>query len=234
MANSYFQFKQFTVWHDKCAMKVGTDGVLLGAWAPAKDALRILDIGTGTGLVALMLAQRSQATITALEIDKDASIQAIENIERSPWQSRIEVVRADFKSYRPALAFDLIVSNPPYFIDSMKCPDGQRSTARHTNELSYEDLIEGVSVLLGHNGTFCIVIPTDVSEKVKNIALEYHLYPERQLFVITKPGAAPKRTLINFTFKEQDCYTEELLTEISRHQYSQEYIALTKDYYMKL
>lgn len=234
MANSYFQFKQFTVWHDKCAMKVGTDGVLLGAWAPAKDALQILDIGTGTGLVALMLAQRSQAAITALEIDKDASIQAIENIERSPWQSRIEVVRADFKSYRPALTFDLIVSNPPYFIDSMKCPDGQRSTARHTNELSYEDLIEGVSALLSHNGTFCIVIPTDVSEKVKSIALKYHLYPERQLFVITKPGATPKRTLINFTFKEQDCYTEELLTEISRHQYSQEYIALTKDYYMKL
>lgn len=234
MANPYFQFKQFTVWHDKCALKVGTDGVLLGAWAPAKEARQILDTGTGTGLVALMLAQRSQAFITALEIDKEASIQATENVDRSPWQNRIEVVQADFKTYNPTQRFDLIVCNPPYFIDSMKCIDEQRNTARHNNELNYEELLQGVSLLLSEDGVFTLVIPTVVSEKVKSIAAEYQLYPSRQLFVITKPGANSKRTLINFTKEKQVCQKEELLTEISRHKYSQEYIDLTKAFYLKL
>ena len=118
MSNPYFQFKQFTVWHDQCAMKVGTDGVLLGAWASVERARRILDIGTGTGLVALMLAQRSlpDAKIVALEIDEAAAGQARENVARSPWQERIEVVQADFKKYRSSDKFDVIVSNPPYLV----------------------------------------------------------------------------------------------------------------------
>ena len=234
MRNPFFQFKQFTVWHDKCAMKVGTDGVLLGAWTPVPDAHRILDIGTGTGLVALMLAQRSQAAIIALEIDSLAAMQAAENIARSPWRDRVEVVVADFKHYKPDTTFDVIVSNPPYFVDSMKCPDSQRSTARHNNDLTYNDLLQGVSALLSPTGAFTLVIPTDVADRVKETAKNYNLFPCRQLYIITKPGAAPKRTLITFTFTPQDCQTEELLTEISRHQYSDAYIALTKEYYLKL
>ena len=220
MSNPYFQFKQFTVWHDKCAMKVGTDGVLLGAWTSVESAHRILDIGTGTGLVALMLAQRSlpDANIVALEIDEAAVGQARENVRK----------------YRSSDKFDVIVSNPPYFVDSLECPDRQRTAARHNNSLSYEDLLEGVSGLLTENGFFTVVIPADVAERVKKIASIKKLYAVRQLNVITKPGGIPKRVLITFSFSNQECIVEELLTELARHQYSEEYMTLTRDYYLNM
>ena len=232
MSNPYFQFKQFTVWHDNCAMKVGTDGVLLGAWTSVESAHRILDIGTGTGLVALMLAQRSlpDANIVALEIDEAAVGQARENVIRSPWKERVEVVQADFRKYRSSDKFDVIVSNPPYFVDSLECPDRQRTAARHNNSLSYEDLLEGVSGLLTENGFFTVVIPADV----KKIASIKKLYAVRQLNVITKPGGIPKRVLITFSFSNQECIVEELLTELARHQYSEEYMTLTRDYYLNM
>ena len=236
MSNPYFQFKQFTVWHDQCAMKVGTDGVLLGAWASVERARRILDIGTGTGLVALMLAQRSlpDAKIVALEIDEAAAGQARENVARSPWQERIEVVQADFKKYQSSDKFDVIVSNPPYFVDSLECPDRQRAAARHNDSLTYEELLEGVNRLLAADGLFTVVIPTDVVDRVKAIASMNKLYAIRQLNVITKPGGIPKRTLIAFSFSNRECVVEELLTELARHQYSEEYIALTREYYLNM
>lgn len=236
MSNPYFQFKQFTVWHDQCAMKVGTDGVLLGAWASVEGARRILDIGTGTGVVALMLAQRSlpDAKIVALEIDEAAAGQARENVVRSPWRERVEVVQADFKKYRSSDKFDVIVSNPPYFVDSLECPDRQRATARHNDSLTYGDLLEGVSELLADDGLFTVVIPSDVADRVKEIAFAKKLYAVRQLHVITKPGGVSKRTLITFSFSVQECVVEELLTELARHQYSEEYIALTREYYLNM
>lgn len=234
MPNPYFQFKQFTVWHDRCAMKVGTDGVLLGAWPRVDNAQRILDIGTGTGLVALMLAQRSNAFIIALEIDGAATAQAQENIARSPWQDRIEVIQADFKDYVSTSQFDVIVSNPPYFTDSLKCPDPQRTAARHNNELTYEELLKGVATLLAADGEFTIVIPSDASGQVKEIASHYSLFPSKQLDVITKPGLPPKRNIITFTFHKQACRTDELIIELARHVYSKEYIELTKQYYLNM
>lgn len=236
MSNPYFKFKQFTVWHDKCAMKVGTDGVLLGAWASVCDAHRILDVGTGTGLVALMLAQRSlsSAVIVALEIDEIAAMQATENVNHSPWKDRMEVVWADFRSYQSAEKFDVIVSNPPYFVDSLECPDRQRRVARHNDSLTYEELLEGVSGLLAPSGTFTIVIPMDVAERVKAIAATRKMYAVRQLNVITKPGSPPKRALIVFSFSNQECVVEELFTEVARHQYSEEYIELVREYYLRL
>ena len=226
MSNPYFQFKQFTVWHDQCAMKVGTDGVLLGAWASVERARRILDIGTGTGL--------ADAKIVALEIDEAAAGQARENVARSPWQERIEVVQADFKKYRSSDKFDVIVSNPPYFVDSLECPDRQRAAARHNDSLTYEELLEGVNRLLAADGLFTVVIPTDVVDRVKAIASMNKLYAIRQLNVITKPGGIPKRTLIAFSFSNRECVIEELLTELARHQYSEEYIALTREYYLNM
>lgn len=236
MSNSYFQFKQFTVWHDKCAMKVGTDGVLLGAWTSVQNAHKILDVGTGTGLVALMLAQRSlpDADIVALEIDETAAGQARENVTRSPWKERVEVVQTDFRSYQSSDKFDVVVSNPPYFVDSLECPDRQRNAARHNDSLAYEELLEGVAGLLAEDGAFTIVIPVDVADRVKMIAAVKNLYAVRQLNVITKPGGVPKRTLITFTFSNQECVVEELLTELARHQYSEEYIALTQEYYLNM
>lgn len=236
MSNPYFQFKQFTVWHDKCAMKVGTDGVLLGAWTPVREARHILDIGTGTGLVALMLAQRSpvDTKIVALEIDESAVEQAKENVVRTPWKERIEVVQADFIQYQSSDKFDVIVSNPPYFIDSLECPDQQRNAARHNNSLTYEELLKGVTGLLAEDGTFTVVIPADVADRLKTMALKWDLYAVRQLNVVTKPGGTPKRVLITFSFNNQECIIESLLTEIARHQYSEEYIALTREYYLNL
>lgn len=236
MSNPYFQFKQFTVWHDKCAMKVGTDGVLLGAWASVRNAHRILDIGTGTGLVALMLAQRSlpDANIVALEIDEAAAGQARENVARSSWKERIEVVQVDFKKYQSSDKFDVIVSNPPYFIDSLGCPDQQRNSARHNDSLTYEDLLAGVAGLLAEDGTFTIVIPADVADRVKMIASAKRMQAVRQLNVITKSGGIPRRTLITFSFSNQECIVEELLTEVARHQYSKEYVALTREYYLNM
>ena len=214
MSNPYFQFKQFTVWHDKCAMKVGTDGVLLGAWTSVQGARRVLDVGTGTGLVALMLAQRSPADvkIVALEVDTAAVEQAKENVARSFWKEQIEVVQADFNQYHSSGKFDVIVSNPPYFVGSLKCPDVQRNAARHATSLTYEELLKGVAGLLAEDGTFTA----------------------RQLNVITKPGGVPKRVLIAFSFGNRECVVEELLTEIARHKYSEEYIMLTREYYLKM
>lgn len=234
MAEACFKFKEFSVWHDKCAMKVGTDGVLLGAWADVCGAKRILDVGTGTGLVALMLAQRSDAMIYAIEIDSDAAQQAKENAGRSPWSDRVTVVEADFREYVPDKQFDLIVSNPPYFVNSLKSPDASRSMARHSNSLSCYDLIEGVSKLLSADGIFALVIPADLSTLVKQTALQYNLHPCKQLDIRTKPDATIKRTLIAFRFGAQCCCAEEILVELNRHVYSPEYISLTKDFYLKM
>ena len=234
MSNSYFQFKQFTVWHDKCGMKVGTDGVLLGAWTRVTHSKRILDVGTGTGLVSLMLAQRSDALITAIDIDADAVMQAKENVEKSPWAHRIAVEQHDFTSYQAGALYDTIVCNPPYFIDSLKSPDKKRATARHTDELTYEDLFKGVALCMESTGEFTMIAPFDVYADLVTLGGKHHLYPIRSLLVITKPGSNPKRVVVTFSFTQQPCDNETLLTEISRHQYSEEYIALTRDYYLNM
>ena len=171
MPNPYFQFKQFTVRHDKCAMKVGTDGVLLGAWAPVQDVKRILDVGAGSGLISLQLAQRNpEAVITSVEIDPAAAAQAQENIQSSPWSNRMEVVCCDFRKYHPEDKFDLIVSNPPYFVDALRCPDNQRCMARHTSELNYELLFGHSAHLLSEQGVISIIIPAEVERTVIDTA----------------------------------------------------------------
>ncbi|NDW12710.1 methyltransferase domain-containing protein [Bacteroides sp. 214] len=232
MANSYFRFQQFTIWQDKCAMKVGTDGVLLGAWAPVTSACRVLDIGTGTGLVALMLAQRSEARITAIEIDGEAAEQARENVAQSPWQARIEVLHGDFLCYEPAEKFDLIVSNPPYFVDSLHSPDAQRTNARHNNTLTYDTLLQHAAALLHPLGSIALILPTDVLSVVKDVAEKYHLFVNRQLNIITAPGKLSKRVLVSFTAESQPLKEDELLIEKSRHVYSEEFAKLVEEFYL--
>lgn len=179
MANPYFRFKKFTVYHDKCAMKVGTDAVLLGAWADTSFCRNILDIGTGTGIIALMLAQRSQATVEAIDIDKEACVQATENAAASPYTERIKVVHAscaDFAASNQQKRYDLIVSNPPYFINSLKCPDNKRTVARHTDTLLLSDLIREAQTLLSPSGRIALVLPYERLEEVKALASANHLY----------------------------------------------------------
>ena len=238
MANPYFRFKKFTVYHDKCAMKVGTDAVLLGAWADTSFCRNILDIGTGTGIIALMLAQRSQATVEAIDIDKEACVQATENAAASPYTERIKVVHAscaDFAASNQQKRYDLIVSNPPYFINSLKCPDNKRTVARHTDTLLLSDLIREAQTLLSPSGRIALVLPYERLEEVKALASANHLYICRQTDVIPTPGAAPKRLLVELSTTEENIKNRDTLTiEEAHHQYTPEYIALTKEFYLKM
>lgn len=238
MTNPFFRFKKFTVYHDKCAMKVGTDAVLLGAWADTSFCRNILDIGTGTGIIALMLAQRSQATVEAIDIDKEACVQATENVAASPYTERIKVVHAscaDFAASNQQKRYDLIVSNPPYFINSLKCPDNKRTVARHTDTLLLSDLIREAQTLLSPSGRIALVLPYERLEEVKALASANHLYICRQTDVIPTPGAAPKRLLVELSTTEENIKNRDTLTiEEARHQYTPEYIALTKEFYLKM
>ncbi|MBS1321434.1 MAG: tRNA1(Val) (adenine(37)-N6)-methyltransferase [Parabacteroides sp.] len=238
MANPYFQFKKFTIRHDKCAMKVGTDAVLLGAWTDTASCKNILDIGTGTGIIALMLAQRSCADIDAIDIDKEACVQAEENVAASPFAGRIKVIPAscaDFARSMTQKKYDLIVSNPPYFINSLKCPDNKRSVARHTDSLPLSELIENARALLSSAGRIALVLPYEQLEEVRETAQKNSLHICRQTNVIPVPGAHPKRLLVELSPVSTDTKKRNTLTiEEALHQYTPEYIALTKDFYLKM
>lgn len=234
MSNSYFTFKKFTVYHDLCAMKVGTDGVLLGAWTNVSASKNILDIGTGSGLIALMLAQRCEASIVGIDIDKDAVTQSQINFAASPWGKRMQVTQVNLNEFQSSCLFDTIVSNPPFFSDSLRCPDSQRSKARHNDILPLSLLMERVSNLLHLNGRFSLIFPYDQNEIVIQRAKEHGLYPTRHTIVLTRPGLPPKRSLFEFQ-KQPFPYTpQELTIELERHVYSEEYITLTKDFYLKM
>jgi tRNA1Val (adenine37-N6)-methyltransferase len=237
MGNSYFSFKKFTVFQDRCAMKVGVDGVLLGAWASVENTKNILDVGTGTGLIALMLAQRSTAAITAIDIDKNAVEQAIENVIQSPWQDRIDIINQSFQNFTDTFTakFDLIVSNPPYFVNALKAPDFARSSARHTDFLSHEDLIDNASELLNPNGRICLILPPIEAEKCKQYALKKELFCNNETFVYPKPDTKPKRVLLEFS-NSQTLKSIHYLTmeENERHIYTNEFKTLVKDFYLKL
>lgn len=235
MGNPFFKFKKFTVYHDRCAMKVGTDGVLLGAWADVSHSCRVLDIGTGTGLIALMLAQRNQhATIVAVDVDADAISQATENVRHSPWSERITPVLEDVCVYTSETQFDTIVSNPPYFIDSLKCPDNQRNLARHTDSLDLASLLEKVYELLTPEGRFSIILPADQRGMFVQIAEQKGLYPSRCTSVITRPGFPSKRFLMELCKAKKEVQSDDLVVELDRHVYSEEFTALVKDFYLKM
>ena len=215
-------------------MKVGTDGVLLGAWADVVSARNILDIGTGTGLISLMMAQRCNARIRAVDIDADAVEQARGNVAASPWQDRIEVELQDICHFTSETLFDVIVSNPPYFTDSLKCPGKQRNIARHTDFLDFDKLAGSAARLLHPEGVFSVIIPADGKESFLMAATRYGLHLSHQTFIHTKPGSEPKRVLLAFKFSVDKCVTDDLTIELSRHVYSEEYIALTKEFYLNM
>lgn len=234
-----FQFKQFTIQQDKCAMKVGTDGVLLGAWAPIEHKpFSILDIGAGTGLIALMLAQRSHAEqIDGIEIDDDAYEQAVENFEESPWGDRLFCYHAGLDEFmeEPEDEYDLIVSNPPFYTDGYFSDDEQRNTARFTESLPFEDLVEASSILLSETGVLAVIVPFKEEEKFIALAAEEGLFPFKITRVKGTPVTEIKRSLMAFSFNEAAALTEdELIIETARHQYTDGYISLTKDFYLKM
>ncbi|SHI34131.1 tRNA1(Val) (adenine(37)-N6)-methyltransferase [Flavobacterium terrae] len=233
-----FQFKQFKIEQDRCAMKVGTDGVLLGAWTPLiNNPYNILDIGAGTGLIALMLAQRSNAEqIDAIEIDDNAYEQATENFENSPWNDRLHCYHAGLDEFVEEVEeeFDLIVSNPPFYTDDYKSGDELRDNARFEDSLPFEELVEAADFFLSDNGIFSLIVPFKEEEKIVALCQERELFPLKITRVKGTPTSEIKRSLLAFTRIQQTPLVDELIIEISRHQYTPQYIELTKDFYLKM
>ena len=234
-----FQFKQFTIEQDRCAMKVGTDGVLLGAWTPiAVDTNSILDIGSGTGLIALMLAQRSNADqIDAVEIDEEAYEQCVENFENSPWSDRLFCFHAalDELVEDPEDEYDVIISNPPFYSEDFKTDDAQRDLARFQDALPFEGLIEAADLLLSENGLFAVIIPFKEEERFIDLCTKFELYPVK----VTRVKGAHKTPIVRslMAFKRYELAVleaDELVVEINRHEYTDDYINLTKDFYLKM
>ena len=220
-------------------MKVGTDGVLLGAWSPIENnPFSILDIGTGTGIISLMLAQRSHAEqIDALEIDEDAYEQATDNFENSPWNDRLFCFHAGLDEFveEPEDEYDLIVSNPPFYSEDYKSSNDQRDLARFQDAMPFEDLVEAAALLLSENGIFSVIIPFKEEEKFVALANEYELYPIKITRVKGTPTSEIKRSLLAFSRNKTIPFPiDELIIETARHIYTPEYIELTKDFYLKM
>ncbi len=238
MSKAPFKFKKFTVNQDQCAMKIGTDAVLLGAWASIEQQpFSILDIGAGTGILALMLAQRSQAEIIdALEIDDLAYEQCVDNFEQSPWGDRLFCYHASLDEFVEEIEdqYDLIVCNPPFYSEDYKTTSSQRDMARFQDAMPFEHLLESVSILLSKNGVFTVVIPFNEEVKFIETAQKFNLFPNKMLHIKGNPDSDIKRSLIDFSFRESETSIKSLIIEIGRHQYTQDYVNLTKDFYLKM
>ena len=257
-----FKFKQFTIHQDRTAMKVGTDGVLLGAWAPiAPTANKLLDIGTGTGLIALMLAQRltqytmqnakctidaeksnlwrenHELKIDAIDIDLSSIEQATENIKNSPFALYITTHHTSLQEHTTTEKYDAIVCNPPYFVASLKCPDASRTQARHTDSLSFDDLLQHSARLLNSEGSLSVILPINEGHQLIELAPKYEFTLTQLVHVHPTPTSEPKRLLMHFikqSTKNSSILNSKLTIELARHQYTPEYIALTKNFYLRM
>jgi len=233
-----FKFKQFSVAQDRCAMKIGTDGVLLGAWVSLENNPEsILDIGAGTGIISLQLAQRSTTkTVDAVEIDDDAYEQCSENFEASPWGDRLFCYHASVQEFASEIEekYDLIVSNPPFFSEDYKSDNDARDIARFNDALPFQHLVVCASHLLSEKGVFAVILPKKEEEHFIQLASENNLYPQRICEVQGTPNSEIKRVLLEFSFKKLTPIKEALVIEISRHHYTPEYTNLVKDFYLKM
>jgi tRNA1Val (adenine37-N6)-methyltransferase len=234
-----FQFKQFVIHQDKTAMKIGTDGVLLGAWCPIDNNPKtILDIGTGTGIIALMLAQRTAVPqIDAIEIEENAFEQATENFENTPWADRLFCYHAGLDELieEPEDEYDLIVCNPPFYSENYKTGNQNRDTARFQDAMPFEQLIEAADLLLTENGIFAVIIPFKEEQNFIDLCADFELFPTKITRVKGTPTTAIVRSLLAFKRYELSVLaTDELIIEMNRNEYTTAYIDLTKDFYLKM
>ncbi|MFA3791742.1 tRNA1(Val) (adenine(37)-N6)-methyltransferase [Aliiglaciecola sp. SL4] len=236
-----FRFKQFDIEHENCAMKVGTDGILLGSWVPRGSYSSILDVGTGSGLIAIMLAQRSHETtqIVGIDIDESAVQQAQQNGQKSPWADKLTFQHTALQQLPPLPQYDLIVSNPPYFkgkTGDLKVTDANfisesRRKARHDKSLSLEDLLKSVSCLLTKQGQFCCILPTD-NNGIISLAAQHGLYCQMQTMVKSSPSKPAIRQLLKFGFQQTEARLEYITIYTQQGSYSDDYVALCRDYYL--
>jgi len=237
MSNNYFTFKKFTVNQQYAAFKVTTDSVLLGAWADLGSCRTVLDIGTGTGILALMAAQRSAAKIVAVEPDRSSFMQAGLNFAASPWHDRLTLYNTTIQDYMPdaGLLFDAIITNPPYFVDSLLNPDEGKARTRHNVSMNYEDLADAALRLMAPAGTLNLVLPGNEAERFTVIAAAHNLHCSRRLLVRPTPELPPALVLMSLKRGAAAACEESsmVIEEGGRHQYSEEYVSLTKDFYLK-
>lgn len=236
-------FKEFEVKQVNCGMKVGTDAVLLGAWANLPQTINTLDIGTGTGIIAMMVAQRSSTFIDAIEIDEEAYYQALENCKKSKWSERIQVHHISLQKFVSSASkkYDVIISNPPYFSNSLQAASESRTMARHTCNLNFEELVDGIVSLLEHTGSFATILPLKEAEDFTAIAKRYNLYTNKICYVKTTCSKPAKRVLMQFGFQKITPIEETLIIEDEpktdatikdQRSYSTDYKNLTRSFYL--
>lgn len=236
MPKESFQFQQFTIRQDRCSMKVGTDGVLLGAWTPVENARVILDVGAGTGLIALMMAQRApKALIQAVELDRESALQAAENVAASPWADRVRVFQGDFQSFakNTSLQCDLIVSNPPFFHGALKSPKADRNRVRHADTLPFGDLLRGVDHLLTPEGRLCLILPRSEGAAFRQMATAMGLYVTRIREVCGRPGKPVERVLMQLERTSKPLEKEAVLyVQSTPGVRSEAYLEMTREFYL--
>ncbi|MEM7185764.1 MAG: methyltransferase [Bacteroidota bacterium] len=233
-----FHFKQFTVHQDRCAMKIGTDGVLLGAWASLEHKPgSILDIGAGSGVIALQLAQRSNAhTIDGVEIDHDAYEQCSENFENSPWGDRLFCYHASIQEFASEIdeSYDLIISNPPFYVEDYRSGDPARDQARFNDAMPFQHLLVSAHHLLSPEGRFAVIIPKKEETALLEMAQSIGLFPQRICRVQGAPASEEKRSLIEFSLTKTIPSVTNLIIETARHTYTEAYVQLVGDFYLKM
>lgn len=213
-------------------MKVGTDGVLLGSWADVSSARNVLDVGTGSGLIALMLAQRSSGRVTAIDIVGEAAAQARDNFRASPFAHRLTAIHDNVLTHDFGQPFDLIVSNPPFFHRSLKNPSADRATARHTDTLPFDQLIARAASLLSDRGSLALIVPAEQVETIDRLAAPQPLFPSRRTYVSPREDLPPKRALLQYVRHPVQCRTEQFFIEHERHHYSDTFLQLTRAFYL--
>lgn len=236
--NKPFRFKQFTIEQDRCAMKIGTDGILLGAWAEIKEPYAVLDIGAGTGVIGLMLAQRSSAEqIDAIEIDENAYEQCVDNFENSPWADRLFCYHASLEEFAEEMKdekYDLIISNPPFYTADYKSDNDARNSARFADAMPFVELVEYSSALLSDEGSFAVIIPFTEERNFLELCREVNLLPNRITRVRGTKDSEVKRSLLQLSFTKSAVIQQDLVLEIGRHEYTEDYKALVEDFYLNL
>ncbi len=237
MPDQPFRFKQFSMYHHRSTMKIGTDAVLLGIWTEVKGANRVLEVGAGSGVISLLLASRNaESKIDAVEIDEDSCVEAGENFANSPFAERLRVLKDDFNAFVAVnkTKYDLIVSNPPFFVNDMKSTDPKKKLARHTGTLSYEQLVRGVVEILNEKGKFSLVLPYSQRRNFLNICTRNGLWLQKELLIFPKPCKEPNRVNMQLGFEKKSLISEKFIIRNEDGSFTQMYLKTVGDYYISV